>query len=1221
MSAPNISSYKDALRTPEHSLQQLSYLQPVPGMHDDFYFSSGNFAVVFKMEDMRDGTFKALKCFTRDQERRRESLHLISNYLNHIQSEYIVPYTYLEDEIWADDTDHPVLLMDWIEGETLGEHVSKLCESHSRHGLERLCQEFVHLSLWLLDQQWAHGDLKHDNILVRPDGTLVLVDYDGCFVPGMEGQEAREMGSPSFRHPKRTIKDFNQHLDDFSILVIFLSLRILAAEPILRQEQQDGENLVLSIGDISNPATSVMLEQFRRHSDSFLKAAIALLDMAVSFPAGQIFGLREVLKKWLDEEMELVAKAPRHMVYVRGGAFEMEVMEWNNGRNWTGENVHTVILSDFLIARHQLTFDEYDAFCIATGRKQPSDTGWGRGSRPVINVDWYDAIEYCNWRSGQEGLQAVYSINKNSKDSNNSSTSDSKKWLVTTSRSANGYRLPTEAEWEYAARQGGQKVLFGNGKDIASPQEINFDASYKKPYSIAGECRQKTLPVGSFSPNSLDLFDMSGNVWEWCGDWYGLYPSSASSDPQGAIGGSGRVIRGGSWRFEPAFVRVAYRGHVTPGYRDSVAGFRLARAIVSPEKQKELETWNKIPKNDLSLLDGYICDNPQSPFVEEAQHLIAAIKAQDHMVLVKGGTFEMGDVMGDKENDDETIHTVTLSNFLLAKNELTFDEFDAFCKATGRALPGDEGWGRGKRPVINVDWYDAIEYCNWRSGQEGLQAVYSIDKNSKDSNNLDSIFSITSDTKKWQVITSRSANGYRLPTEAEWEYAARARGKKVRFGNGKDIADPKEINFDASSEYREAYSIVDEYRHKTLPLGSFSPNTLDLFDMSGNVWEWCGDWYGPYPTSASSDPQGATGGSSRVIRGGSWIGRPANVRVASRYFFRPDYRLYDIGFRLARAIISPEKQRELETWNKIPKNDLSSLEGYIRDNTQSSFVEEAQHLIASIQKARDHMVLVKGGTFEMGDVMGDKGASNEKVHIVTLSNFLLAKNELTIDEYDVFCIATGRELPSDSGWGRGSRPVINVDWYDAIEYCNWRSGQEGLQPVYSINKNSKDSNNSSTSDTKKWLVTTSRSADGYRLPTEAEWEYAARAGGKKVRFGNGKDIADPKEINFNASSEYKTAYSIVGEYRQKTLPVGSFSPNTLDLFDMSGNVYEWCGDWYDAYPSSASNDPQGATGGSYRVFRGGSWLHVPAYVCVADRLSFTPDYRGNGLGFRLARTP
>jgi len=605
MSAPNISSYKDALRTPEHSLQQLSYLQPVPGVHDDFYFSSGNFAVVFKMEDTRDGSFKALKCFTRDQERRRESLDLISDYLHQVQSEYIIPYTYLEDEIWADGADHPVLLMDWIEGETLGEHVSKLCESHDRYGLEHLCQEFVRLSLWLLDQPWAHGDLKHDNILVRPDGSLVLVDFDGCFVPGMEGQEAREMGSPSFRHPKRKIKDFDQHLDDFSILVIFLSLRILAAEPVLHQEQQDGENLVLSIGDISNPATSVMLEQFRRHLDSFLKAAIALLDMAVSFPAGQIFGLREVLKKWLDEEMELAAKAPPHMVYVRGGKFvmgdvlgdaiddgwdEFEEVVRDGGEYLYDEYVHSVLVNDFLIAKHQLTFDEYDKFCEATERVLPSDAGWGRGQRPVINVSWYDAIEYCNWRSEVEGLQLVYSIYKMIEDPNNHNEHDEKKWLVQFNLNANGYRLPTEAEWEYAARECGKKVRFGNGTDTANTHQINFNSlrRYKEKYGYYnGEQLAfyvpdiETVPVGSLnSPNTLGIHDMSGNVNEWCWDWYNplYYKNSPIANPTGPSYGSNRVLRGGGLiEEEPFFYRVSKRDESWPHFYQIDEGFRLAR--------------------------------------------------------------------------------------------------------------------------------------------------------------------------------------------------------------------------------------------------------------------------------------------------------------------------------------------------------------------------------------------------------------------------------------------------------------------------------------------------------------------------------------------------------------------------------------------------------------------------------------------------------------------
>ena len=255
---------------------------------------------------------------------------------------------------------------------------------------------------------------------------------------------------------------------------------------------------------------------------------------------------------------------------------------------------------------------------------------------------------------------------------------------------------------------------------------------------------------------------------------------------------------------------------------------------------------------------------------------------------------------------------------------------------------------------------------------------------------------------------------------------------------------------------------------------------------------------------------------------------------------------------------------------------------------------------------RPDMVRVQGGSFDMGDVMGDKEYEDETVHRVTLSDFYLGLTEVTFAEYDAFCEATGREKPKDQGWGRGQRPVIDVSWYDVVAYCNWLSEQHDYTPVYTI---------------KGETVTANWSANGYRLPTEAEWEYAAREGGRKVRFGNGKDVADPKEINFNASTDYKKPYSVVGEYRVKTVPVGSLnSPNALGLHDMSGNVWEWCWDWYGSYPSGAQTNPKGAEQGSRRVIRGGGWDSNPQYCRAAYRSAWDPAYRDNAVGFRLARS-
>ena len=251
------------------------------------------------------------------------------------------------------------------------------------------------------------------------------------------------------------------------------------------------------------------------------------------------------------------------------------------------------------------------------------------------------------------------------------------------------------------------------------------------------------------------------------------------------------------------------------------------------------------------------------------------------------------------------------------------------------------------------------------------------------------------------------------------------------------------------------------------------------------------------------------------------------------------------------------------------------------------------------------MVLIPGGTFEMGDVMNDNESTNEKpVHTVTLSDFYLATHELSFAEYDAFCTATGREKPAYGDWGPPSRPVTDVSWQDAVAYCNWRSRQEGLQEVYTLNGENVSAN---------W------NAKGYRLPTEAEWEYAAREGGQKVRFGDGQNTADPARINFRALAAYKKPYSVVGTHRRQTVAVGSLNaPNALGLHDMSGNVGEWCWDWYGSYTATAQNNPRGLDSGSDRVFRGGSWFDYPAYVRAASRYGNSPGLSYLDLGFRLA---
>ncbi|MBV6442944.1 MAG: Hercynine oxygenase [Saprospiraceae bacterium] len=250
------------------------------------------------------------------------------------------------------------------------------------------------------------------------------------------------------------------------------------------------------------------------------------------------------------------------------------------------------------------------------------------------------------------------------------------------------------------------------------------------------------------------------------------------------------------------------------------------------------------------------------------------------------------------------------------------------------------------------------------------------------------------------------------------------------------------------------------------------------------------------------------------------------------------------------------------------------------------------------------MVPVVGGTYQMG---AEKGES--KGHRVTIDNFHIARTQVTWWQYMLFCRATNREMPSSPGWGRiGNHPVVNVNWYDAVQYANWVSERRGYTPVYEIDTARKDPNNKSDYDKQKWTVTLRKDADGLRLPTEAEWEFAARGGkqSKGFEYAGSDDLDEVGWYSNNAES--------------KTHPVAEKKANELGIYDMSGNVWEWCGDWYGDYPSSPPENPAGPASGSYRVLRGGAWDGVADGCRVAYRSYYGPVLRSSFVGFRPART-
>ena len=252
MNYPLISEYIEAIKSAEDNFNDLTNLRPVFGDDRLPMMTSGNFAVVFKMQDIETCKFYALKCFTKEQEGREDAYHQIADALKDVDSPYLVSLRYLDKELFVDteqtsETEFPVLLMDWVEGKTLDKYLRENLDD--KYSLEMLAYRFSQLAQWLIPQPIAHGDLKPDNILVREDGTLVLVDYDGMYVPAMKGQKARELGSPDFRHPLRTENDFDEHIDDFPLTSILLSLKAISLNPQLLEKYGAVDRLLFSEND------------------------------------------------------------------------------------------------------------------------------------------------------------------------------------------------------------------------------------------------------------------------------------------------------------------------------------------------------------------------------------------------------------------------------------------------------------------------------------------------------------------------------------------------------------------------------------------------------------------------------------------------------------------------------------------------------------------------------------------------------------------------------------------------------------------------------------------------------------------------------------------------------------------------------------------------------------------------------------------------------------
>ena len=301
MQYPLISEYLAAIRDAHDNLDKLSHLVPVLDNYGEPYRSSGAFAVVFKMKDEQTGKCYALKCFTEEQEGRAEAYRQIAEELEFVDSPYITFVKYLEKELFVDsnceDNEFPVLLMDWIEGETMETYIAD--HYMDNYAMSMLCYRFCKMAAWLRSQPFAHGDIKPDNIMVRPDGTLTLVDYDGMFVPAMKGQKSPTIGTKDFSHPLRTIDDFDETIDDFALASMALSLKAISLNPSLLDEYGASDRLLFSAADyldLSKSKTMTALQGLLADEETKTLLSMFLLASArknLSMCSFRLFGVEK----------------------------------------------------------------------------------------------------------------------------------------------------------------------------------------------------------------------------------------------------------------------------------------------------------------------------------------------------------------------------------------------------------------------------------------------------------------------------------------------------------------------------------------------------------------------------------------------------------------------------------------------------------------------------------------------------------------------------------------------------------------------------------------------------------------------------------------------------------------------------------------------------------------------------------------------------------------
>jgi formylglycine-generating enzyme required for sulfatase activity len=490
------------------------------------------------------------------------------------------------------------------------------------------------------------------------------------------------------------------------------------------------------------------------------------------------------------------------MVLLPPGEFQMGSTKADPNASSEEMPQHLVKLSgSFYLGEAEVTQGQWIQIMDTIPWKDHTDVREGE-SYPAACVSWGDAMVFCRRLSQLEG---------------------------------NTYRLPTEAEWEYACRAG-TTTLYSFGDESAELEEFawfNMNAMNRN--------RQYPHEIKQKKANPFGLFDMHGNVYEWCSDWIVQYPQNSVSDPRGSIDGEYFALRGGSWGSGATSCRSAFRGRKSPSDRSHLNGFRIAMSSADYKQKKQALKQENNPKAEIGLMEG----KAEVPAVTTFGEKIFSNSIGLTMTLIPAGKFNMGDAK-------TGVHEVTLTkSFYLGETEVTQGEWKSIMNSApwqGQSYVQDHP----NNPATYITYEDAKSFC--------------------------------------KTLSEREKREYRLPTEAEWEYACRGGTQtKYHFGEDSSLMDQYEWFNENADKKNEKYS------HK---VKLKKANPFGLYDMHGNVWEWCGDWYGDYPKVAVTDPQGPDKGTTRVFRGGSWFS--GAIGSSDRYAADPTEKFRAVsGFRVA----------------------------------------------------------------------------------------------------------------------------------------------------------------------------------------------------------------------------------------------------------------------------------------------------------------------------------